>query len=313
MVYLCDCVQREEHLILSYLANQIIKIAMIGLSPHPVHPFLQPFVKAIVAMDFKQSDMMNTVYIAKTDSVLMFNIGNSASNASMNFYLPNQPEHSFTFYNHEAWIGGLLNQPLASQTHPSAHIICIVLTSYGIHNLLKESTTSVLNRGLSLETAGLQKHFDCLIDKLKYEDDTVKAFKLVEYHLIYFFSHLNIPFSIKDMSPVVNYIIARNGVIKVKDLEDKFRVSRRWIEKQFVTQVGLSPKEFSRILRFTATLKHALIAAPSVSWTSLLEDYGYYDQSHLIKDFHDFTGQTPVQYLKNTPLGMNNVFLKSFE
>ena len=106
------------------------------------------------------------------------------------------------------------------------------------------------------------------------------------------------PFSIKDMTPVIEYIFRRNGVVKVKNLTDKFHISRRWLEKQFAIQVGISPKELARIIRFNALLT-SLETTPSVSWTELIEKYGYYDQSHLNRDFHEFTGQSPTQYFKN--------------
>ncbi len=113
--------------------------------------------------------------------------------------------------------------------------------------------------------------------------------------------HPTQPFSIKDMTPVIEYIFRRNGVVKVKNLTDKFHISRRWLEKQFAEQVGLSPKEFTRITRFNALLT-SVETTPSVSWSELIEKYGYYDQSHLNRDFHEFTGLSPTQYFKAYPL-----------
>ena len=95
------------------------------------------------------------------------------------------------------------------------------------------------------------------------------------------------------MSPVTNYIWRQNGIVRVKDLEDKFHISRRWLEIQFADQIGLSPKEYARIVRFKNFLT-TVINTPSVSLATQTENFGYYDQSHLTRDFHAFTGQTPV-------------------
>ncbi len=265
-------------------------------------------------MDFRKGDTMNTLYIAKTDSVLMFNIGNNSDDIAITFSFPKNPQKSYIFHSHECWLGGLINQPLYSQLHSKAYIFCVILTPYGAHNLIKETTESILNDGFTTETLGLNKHFACLIDKLKNVTTGNEALELAENQLLYFFNNIKIPFSIKDMSPVVDYITQRNGLVKVKQLEEKFKVSSRWLEKQFSVQVGISPKEFARIKRFTAILSYALMVTPSVSvtWASLLEDFGYYDQSHLTKDFQDFTGQSPTQHLMDrAPNGLENIFLKT--
>ncbi len=120
------------------------------------------------------------------------------------------------------------------------------------------------------------------------------------------------PFSIKDMTPVIEYIFRRSGVVQVKDLMDKFHISRRWLEKQFAEQVGISPKEFARITRFNALLTRVK-TTPSVSWTEIIEKFGYYDQSHLNRDFHEFTGQSPTEYFKAKLFDLNHFSYEPLE
>lgn len=124
--------------------------------------------------------------------------------------------------------------------------------------------------------------------------------------------HPTQPFSIKDMAPVIEYIFRQNGVVRVKHLMDKFHISRRWLEKQFAEQVGISPKEFARITRFNALLTRVEMT-PSVPWSEMIDKFGYYDQSHLNRDFQEFTGQSPTQYLKNSPSILNTSFYESLE
>ena len=150
------------------------------------------------------------------------------------------------------------------------------------------------------------------MDKLYNTNSKKKALQLIESELLNYYNESNIPFSVKDMSPVTNYITRQNGIVKISDLEDKFRISRRWLEKQFSAQVGVSPKEFVRVTRFNALLNQ-VFTNPSVSLNILLDDFGYYDQSHLSKDFNEFTGQTPLNYLTTIPNNLNNMFLKQLE
>jgi AraC-like DNA-binding protein len=69
--------------------------------------------------------------------------------------------------------------------------------------------------------------------------------------------------------------------------------------KQFITQfreaVGLTPKVFCRIRRFQEALT-ALQDGRRVRWAEVACDCGYYDQSHLIREFQEFAGLNPSDY-----------------
>jgi AraC-like DNA-binding protein len=64
---------------------------------------------------------------------------------------------------------------------------------------------------------------------------------------------------------------------------------------RFRRATGLTPKRFAELVRF-----HRLIDATPVDgvapWSELAAGGGYYDQSHVIRDFKRFTGYTPAEY-----------------
>lgn len=88
---------------------------------------------------------------------------------------------------------------------------------------------------------------------------------------------------------------------------------RRFIEI-FSSLVGLTPKVFCRILRF----QQARVLAEKLEtpdWAELAVTCGYFDQSHLIKDFREFSGSTPriysvLQHQKDSRLKDNHVPLR---
>jgi AraC-like DNA-binding protein len=193
----------------------------------------------------------------------------------------------------------------------------VVLKPIGVYHFLRENATSMVNQGYSFETLGLNCHFDSLIDSLHGKTDMKVILPMVENYFINYFTEKKIPFSVKDMTPVLQYIERQKGVIQVKQLEEKFRISERWLEKQFAAQVGLSPKEFARLIRFKSMMVESMMT-PSVSWAKMIYDYGYFDQSHLIKDFQHYTGQTPTAFLKqiepaDAPLRVNTFFYDLYE
>lgn len=86
-------------------------------------------------------------------------------------------------------------------------------------------------------------------------------------------------------------IEAAHGAVRVDALADALAVSRQHLALQFRQQVGLTPKLFARICRFRRA--SAVLRDDGTDLAALALDCGYFDQSHLIRDFHDFAGTTP--------------------
>jgi AraC-like DNA-binding protein len=91
----------------------------------------------------------------------------------------------------------------------------------------------------------------------------------------------------------VKRIYAAKGVIKVKTLQEELFISQSPFEKRFRSLVGTSPKKFASIVRFNAVMSDL---GKARSLTELCYEYGYFDQSHFIKDFKQFTGKTPEEF-----------------
>ncbi|GIE93030.1 helix-turn-helix domain-containing protein [Paractinoplanes rishiriensis] len=82
----------------------------------------------------------------------------------------------------------------------------------------------------------------------------------------------------------------------IAELAAELGVSHGHLDREFTEVVGLSPRTLSRILRVRAVLAAIDVFAP-VPWTSLASAYGWFDQSHFIRDFRRHTGVTPSQYV----------------
>jgi AraC-like DNA-binding protein len=90
-------------------------------------------------------------------------------------------------------------------------------------------------------------------------------------------------------------IFARKGMIAVADICKELSVSERYVEKLFQNYVGLSPKFFARIIRFSHIFQ--LIKDKDPDWAAVVFEAGYYDQSHFIRNFKAFTGEDPSEYI----------------
>ena len=99
-----------------------------------------------------------------------------------------------------------------------------------------------------------------------------------------------------------NFIVEHNGLLQVSDLLKDSCMSRRSFERKFFQKVGLSPKYYARVRRIGYLLSF-VAGKRTADWPKILSECEFYDQAHFIKDFKEFTGRSPQQYLKqNTEL-----------
>ena len=84
-----------------------------------------------------------------------------------------------------------------------------------------------------------------------------------------------------------------------KAIADDTNLSERTIQLRFKKYVGYSPKEMLRFLRFKQVINSIEQSSNhEIDWFDLIHDFGYHDQTHLIKDFNHFLGITPQTFIK---------------
>lgn len=95
----------------------------------------------------------------------------------------------------------------------------------------------------------------------------------------------------------ISIILQHHGQIKIKEVLQQIYITERTFERNFMAQVGLTPKQFAKIIQFQSSLNQLT----QTKFNKLVEvglDSGFTDQSHFIRAFKKYTGQTPSYYLK---------------
>ena len=100
--------------------------------------------------------------------------------------------------------------------------------------------------------------------------------------------------------------------ITVRSAAERLGFSQRHFINLFTTQVGLPPKLFCRLLRFQRALRLAQGTGATrlergcpgrgvheKSWADVALECGYFDQSHLIRDFQEFAGVAPALFCRD--------------
>ena len=90
-------------------------------------------------------------------------------------------------------------------------------------------------------------------------------------------------------------ILAACGSVPIESLASCLAISRRQLERLFVAQIGVAPKEFASLVRFDLGVREH---PRRRSWSALAHDAGYADQAHFIRSFSRRAGMTPAQYAR---------------
>jgi AraC-like DNA-binding protein len=110
--------------------------------------------------------------------------------------------------------------------------------------------------------------------------------------------------------PALNLLAGTHGQVRIRDVARRVDLSQRRFIEVFATEVGLTPKLFGRIQRFQHAISHSH-QAPKVDWAQIAVDCGYFDQSHLIREFIEFSGAAPTDYrLRHSRLDRDGVHMK---
>ncbi|SIN96682.1 helix-turn-helix domain-containing protein [Chitinophaga niabensis] len=90
-----------------------------------------------------------------------------------------------------------------------------------------------------------------------------------------------------------------DGLVPLKDIRNELHITERTFQRLFEFHVGISPKLFSKICQFNAAFQQINYQQFS-RLTDVAYQFGYADQSHLIRDFQKFTLTSPSEYLKRS-------------
>lgn len=89
---------------------------------------------------------------------------------------------------------------------------------------------------------------------------------------------------------------ASHGTVAVAAVADEVGWSRRHLAARFDQEFGLTPKLAARVMRFERA-RRLLQASHRPSIATVAATCGYYDQSHLTRDFVDLAGVPPGEWL----------------
>lgn len=96
---------------------------------------------------------------------------------------------------------------------------------------------------------------------------------------------------------VIQFVEAAKGTVQIRDTAGLFGKSNRQFQRVFLETVGITPKLFSKIVRF----QHAstLMMNSSLSLAHIAAECGYSDQSHMTHDFNHLASKPPAALVRS--------------
>ncbi|MDY7395068.1 helix-turn-helix domain-containing protein [Aureibaculum sp. 2210JD6-5] len=113
----------------------------------------------------------------------------------------------------------------------------------------------------------------------------------------------------KIVKKTIESLLSTNGSASINSILKSDLSKRRQLERNFKKQIGVSPKQLGKVIRLQTALK-MLLNHKSENLTKIAYESEYFDQAHFIKDFKEFTGINPKEFMDNENMALSTLFYK---
>lgn len=203
-----------------------------------------------------------------------------------------------------AMVIGQITEPFFVQPTGEVRSFAVSFYPYGFANFVDCPISDLANKDTPLETL-FGEEAKALEQQINTAKDTKGRIGAVETFL------LNKLAESATIDRVVQSTVAAlfetKGRQSISTILEKQATTRRNLERKFKKQVGMSPKQLSKVVRMQAALQ-MLLNQETESLTKIAYDNQYYDQAHFTKDFKELTGNNPKDFLGDEQMRLSTMF-----
>lgn len=192
-----------------------------------------------------------------------------------------------------AWVSGLQREYIIIGTEPGSSMMGVHFRPGGAAPFFDFPISELTAWVIELDLIWKQD-LDSLRDRLLGEPDISRKFDQLESALL---AKARNRLEIDRSVDAVIEAVRRQPLLPLRQIAGHLGLSKKQILSRFDSRVGCTPKLTSRILRFQNTLR-TIHQSQSHDWAELAQEFGYYDQPHLIHEFREFAGMTPAEYAR---------------
>lgn len=190
---------------------------------------------------------------------------------------------------------GLHTEPYIVKFSDAVKVFGIRLKPEGIFNLFAIPSSLFRDTYENMEDV-LGNDFKILCNQIRECTRWNERLDFASSYLINSMQRYNIEYNY--INRAADVIRRRKGDIVMDELADEACISRRQLEREFAAKLGISPKQYMRLSRFSEVHRQ-LELKEELNLTKVSHHCGYADQAHFIREFKSFMGYTPTVFLKN--------------
>lgn len=202
------------------------------------------------------------------------------------FFEINNPQENFVM--------GFSNSFTEFQLSPSFHYIGVRFLPTMFPQIFNIKASELSNRCENLDQVFPKTH-RFIADNFRPELSTEEINTLLNRHFLQLTANTGLKLDSR-LYEAIHIILKKAGSLHV-ETELKTGVSSRQLRRLFEFYVGDTPKAFSKVVRFQNILQ-GKPSTQSLRESKVFFDAGYYDQTHFIKEFKSFYGDTPANALR---------------
>lgn len=247
------------------------------------HPNLSEFVETICVMahDFSESNKFSAVqtFMPTHSRFICFNLQDpvKVKRGSGSF-----EERDLSI------ITGPQLRPVTLDLGKKHEAVVVVLKPCGLYRLIAMPLKDIVDLDFDARLI-IGKEIDILLERLMNTTENAKKNDIIQTYLL---GKLH---TLKPALPIDNamlHLVKSQGNLSMDSLASQSCLSTRQLERISLERIGLPPKCFARLIRFSLAYNYKE-QHPTCSWTKIAHRFNYYDQMHLIRDFRGFTGVNP--------------------
>ena len=271
---------RQQHIVYSLKSASLrLPIAMIQRISIPCSFQLRQIVNFMSYVEFTDSD----------------NVDNWTAifpNATTNFVitLNDKIQLNHSWESHSLYAS--CASTVAIKPFVGLQFVTVQLNHFGLYALTGIPASELSDSLLKLDDIFDQNDIGRLTERLKDADSVQYMFQILET----FFLQQSNAIHFNPRLPAALQLIKQFPNIRMDDISTKVCLSTRSLHNLFLKHVGMSPSYFKKITRFNLAA-NSILNDSTKRLSDVAASFGYFDQSHFIKDFKHFAHISPSEFI----------------
>lgn len=261
--------------------STVARVAEMNIKEYLPIASLRPFISKYLIIE-SQDELVNRIF-PDTSLVMAFRFKGKTS------YVTNHEKNILSAIT----LSGLRKSGRLVNYAENSGNILVIFKEAGASALIKEPLHELFDESIPLRDLSGYHDLSMIEDQLSAAASNSQRIQRIEQFLL---SKLYDHKTDNLIAAAIEKIRQVKGIIRIKDLADTLCISQDAFEKRFRRVAGVSPKQFSFIVRMKAIIGNG-IREHTLAETAF--NAGYFDQPHFNKDFKLFTGQTPTEFLRS--------------